>query len=150
MKLGSHSSTSRPAVWGQGSRRQSVRVQARGARYDRKKPPPPDLPSLLFDQRIVYLGMPVSGHHPTMQCNPGSLHSLPWPSGEVHDTRTTCIDPSSSCSAKLTLSALQLPMSSLDCAVTSALHMPAACASSDRAHGGRAALPGKAGLLASH
>jgi ATP-dependent protease ClpP protease subunit len=31
------------------------------ARGDRRRPPPPDLPSLLFDQRIVYLGMPVSG-----------------------------------------------------------------------------------------
>jgi len=29
------------------------------ARGDRRRPPPPDLPSLLFDQRIVYLGMPV-------------------------------------------------------------------------------------------
>ena len=38
-------------------------VQARSPRYDRRKPPPPDLPSLLFDQRIVYLGMPV--RHPT-------------------------------------------------------------------------------------
>jgi hypothetical protein len=37
-----------------------VLVHARAARYDRRKPPPPDLPSLLFDQRIVYLGMPVS------------------------------------------------------------------------------------------
>lgn len=39
-------------------------MQARSPRYDRRKPPPPDLPSLLFDQRIVYLGMPVStaGH----------------------------------------------------------------------------------------
>lgn len=35
-------------------------VQARQGRGDRRKPPPPDLPSLLFDQRIVYLGMPVS------------------------------------------------------------------------------------------
>ena len=35
-------------------------VQARMARGDRRRPPPPDLPSLLFDQRIVYLGMPVS------------------------------------------------------------------------------------------
>ncbi|GFR51883.1 hypothetical protein Agub_g14362 [Astrephomene gubernaculifera] len=39
-------------------RRQLV-VNARAARYDRRKPPPPDLPSLLFDQRIVYLGMPL-------------------------------------------------------------------------------------------
>lgn len=29
------------------------------ARGDRRRPPPPDLPSLLFDQRIVYLGMPL-------------------------------------------------------------------------------------------
>lgn len=36
-------------------------VNARMARGDRRRPPPPDLPSLLFDQRIVYLGMPVSG-----------------------------------------------------------------------------------------
>ena len=34
-------------------------MDARAARYDRRKPPPPDLPSLLFDQRIVYLGMPL-------------------------------------------------------------------------------------------
>ncbi|KAG2441988.1 hypothetical protein HYH02_009781 [Chlamydomonas schloesseri] len=40
------------------SRKQLV-VHARAARYDRRKPPPPDLPSLLFDQRIVYLGMPL-------------------------------------------------------------------------------------------
>ncbi|PNH11063.1 ATP-dependent Clp protease proteolytic subunit-related protein 3, chloroplastic [Tetrabaena socialis] len=39
-------------------RRQLV-VNARSPRYDRRKPPPPDLPSLLFDQRIVYLGMPL-------------------------------------------------------------------------------------------
>lgn len=41
--------------------RRLVVTQARAARYDRRKPPPPDLPSLLFDQRIVYLGMPVGG-----------------------------------------------------------------------------------------
>lgn len=41
--------------------RRVVRVEARASRYDRRKPPPPDLPSLLFDQRIVFLGMPVSG-----------------------------------------------------------------------------------------
>jgi ATP-dependent protease ClpP protease subunit len=40
--------------------RRALRCVARAARYDRRKPPPPDLPSLLFDQRIVYLGMPVS------------------------------------------------------------------------------------------
>jgi len=45
-------SSSRPS-------RKQVVVQARAARYDRRKPPPPDLPSLLFDQRIVYLGMPL-------------------------------------------------------------------------------------------
>lgn len=39
--------------------RKQLVVYARAARYDRRKPPPPDLPSLLFDQRIVYLGMPV-------------------------------------------------------------------------------------------
>lgn len=48
---------------GHGLRRQPQRrllaTQARAARYDRRKPPPPDLPSLLFDQRIVYLGMPL-------------------------------------------------------------------------------------------
>ena len=44
---------------GSRSRRQ-VQVQARRAFYEAaRKPPPPDLPSLLFDQRIVYLGMPV-------------------------------------------------------------------------------------------
>jgi hypothetical protein len=43
------------------SRASSVRVFARRGRGDRRKPPPPDLPSLLFDQRIVYLGMPVRG-----------------------------------------------------------------------------------------
>ncbi len=48
--------SSRPAF----SRSRTVQCQARAARYDRRKPPPPDLPSLLFDQRIVYLGMPVS------------------------------------------------------------------------------------------
>ena len=42
------------------NRRQRLNVEARAARYDRRKPPPPDLPSLLFDQRIVYLGMPVN------------------------------------------------------------------------------------------
>ncbi|KIY94116.1 hypothetical protein MNEG_13845 [Monoraphidium neglectum] len=41
------------------SRGQTVRVCARRGRGDRRKPPPPDLPSLLFDQRIVYLGMPL-------------------------------------------------------------------------------------------
>ncbi|GBG00029.1 ATP-dependent Clp protease proteolytic subunit [Raphidocelis subcapitata] len=41
------------------SRASSVRVFARRGRGDRRKPPPPDLPSLLFDQRIVYLGMPL-------------------------------------------------------------------------------------------
>jgi hypothetical protein len=40
--------------------RRTLVTLARAARYDRRKPPPPDLPSLLFDQRIVYLGMPVS------------------------------------------------------------------------------------------
>ncbi|GLC52457.1 hypothetical protein PLESTB_000631200 [Pleodorina starrii] len=39
--------------------RKQLVVHARAARYDRRKPPPPDLPSLLFDQRIVYLGMPL-------------------------------------------------------------------------------------------
>jgi len=33
-----------------------------------RKPPPPDLPSLLFDQRIVYLGMPVSSGSPGPTC----------------------------------------------------------------------------------
>jgi len=35
---------------------------AAGTGYDDHKPrtPPPDLPSLLLDSRIVYLGMPVS------------------------------------------------------------------------------------------
>lgn len=42
------------------ARRQRLQIEARAARYDRRKPPPPDLPSLLFDQRIVYLGMPVN------------------------------------------------------------------------------------------
>jgi hypothetical protein len=42
-----------------GPQRRAVQVHARAPRYDRRKPPPPDLPSLLFDQRIVYLGMPV-------------------------------------------------------------------------------------------
>ncbi|EFJ48165.1 hypothetical protein VOLCADRAFT_74777 [Volvox carteri f. nagariensis] len=46
-----------PHLIGQGRKR--LIVQARAARYDRRKPPPPDLPSLLFDQRIVYLGMPL-------------------------------------------------------------------------------------------
>ena len=41
------------------SRASTVRVNARRGRGDRRRPPPPDLPSLLFDQRIVYLGMPV-------------------------------------------------------------------------------------------
>lgn len=43
------------------SRASTVRVAARRGRGDRRRPPPPDLPSLLFDQRIVYLGMPVRG-----------------------------------------------------------------------------------------
>jgi hypothetical protein len=36
---------------------------AGAASYSEHKPktPPPDLPSLLLDSRIVYLGMPVSG-----------------------------------------------------------------------------------------
>lgn len=42
-----------------GHGRKQLVAQARAARYDRRKPPPPDLPSLLFDQRIVYLGMPL-------------------------------------------------------------------------------------------
>eukprot|EP00798_Chlamydomonas_sp_ICE-L_P031489 gene31489-6675_t len=41
------------------SRKLAVSVQARGSRRDQRNPPPPDLPSLLFDQRIVYLGMPL-------------------------------------------------------------------------------------------
>jgi hypothetical protein len=51
----------RPGCRGSSSlgRRRVVVTQARGSRGDRRKPPPPDLPSLLFDQRIVYLGMPV-------------------------------------------------------------------------------------------
>lgn len=49
----------RPLTSSSFSRRASVSVQARGSRYDRRRPPPPDLPSLLFDQRIVYLGMPL-------------------------------------------------------------------------------------------
>ena len=52
--------------------RRQVSIVARAARYDRRKPPPPDLPSLLFDQRIVYLGMPV-----------GSCPLPPWPSLEL-------------------------------------------------------------------
>ena len=42
----------------------SPAAEARGGSgYDahRPKTPPPDLPSLLLDSRIVYLGMPVSG-----------------------------------------------------------------------------------------
>ncbi|KAF5839186.1 ClpP/crotonase-like domain-containing protein [Dunaliella salina] len=40
--------------------RRSLTVNARRSIADRgRKPPPPDLPSLLFDQRIVYLGMPL-------------------------------------------------------------------------------------------
>ncbi|KAG1656532.1 hypothetical protein FOA52_005558 [Chlamydomonas sp. UWO 241] len=34
-------------------------VHARTATGDRRRPPPPDLPSMLFDNRIVYLGMPL-------------------------------------------------------------------------------------------
>lgn len=49
------------------SRGQTVRVCARRGRGDRRKPPPPDLPSLLFDQRIVYLGMPVSNPRGAMR-----------------------------------------------------------------------------------
>lgn len=49
----------RPSRCGGLSRTPQLSVQARAARYDRRKPPPPDLPSLLFDQRIVYLGMPL-------------------------------------------------------------------------------------------
>ncbi|KAL6753453.1 ClpP/crotonase-like domain-containing protein [Haematococcus lacustris] len=48
-----------PCALPQRSRRQCLVVSSRAARYDRRKPPPPDLPSLLFDQRIVYLGMPL-------------------------------------------------------------------------------------------
>jgi hypothetical protein len=51
----------RPYVLSARRGRSSSSVQARAARYDRRRPPPPDLPSLLFDQRIVYMGMPVSG-----------------------------------------------------------------------------------------
>ena len=51
----------RPYVLSARRGRTASNVQARAARYDRKRPPPPDLPSLLFDQRIVYMGMPVSG-----------------------------------------------------------------------------------------
>ncbi|GIL60686.1 hypothetical protein Vafri_15214 [Volvox africanus] len=53
---GSHAARC-PGLVGQG--RKQLVVHARAARYDRRKPPPPDLPSLLFDQRIVYLGMPL-------------------------------------------------------------------------------------------
>ena len=37
---------------------------ANAATYSEHKPktPPPDLPSLLLDSRIVYLGMPVRAH----------------------------------------------------------------------------------------
>lgn len=55
MRSSSVGSSVRKAV----SRGQTVRVCARRGRGDRRKPPPPDLPSLLFDQRIVYLGMPL-------------------------------------------------------------------------------------------
>lgn len=36
--------------------------------YDDHKPrtPPPDLPSLLLDSRITYLGMPVGAHTPLL------------------------------------------------------------------------------------
>lgn len=54
--------TSKPlqsVIGGRGVSRRQYATQARASRYDRRKPPPPDLPSLLFDQRIVYLGMPV-------------------------------------------------------------------------------------------
>jgi hypothetical protein len=54
----------RPSRCGGLSRTPQLSVQARAARYDRRKPPPPDLPSLLFDQRIVYLGMPVGLSRP--------------------------------------------------------------------------------------
>lgn len=51
------------------AQRRQVITQARSPRYDRRKPPPPDLPSLLFDQRIVYLGMPVSSVIKTCDCS---------------------------------------------------------------------------------
>jgi hypothetical protein len=53
------SSSSRRITSHGASRARTVAVAARRGRGDRRKPPPPDLPSLLFDQRIVYLGMPV-------------------------------------------------------------------------------------------
>ena len=62
------------------SRRQPLTVEARAARGDRRSRagPPPDLPSLLFDQRIVYLGMPVRPHHRLEHCcpveNPSELY----------------------------------------------------------------------------
>lgn len=59
-------SLARPAAAGRVGRRQLVVQAGRSGRGDRRKPPPPDLPSLLFDQRIVYLGMPVSV--PTQHC----------------------------------------------------------------------------------
>eukprot|EP00955_Chlamydomonas_euryale_P035797 350235-Chlamydomonas_euryale.AAC.9 len=72
----------RPALGraSQGRVRQSV--QARAARYDRRKPPPPDLPSMLFDNRIVYLGMPVS------RCSAGS-----WASGPERHTAIALLSP---------------------------------------------------------
>lgn len=58
--LGSRSALlQRNGLAGRSAGRTRLVAQARAARYDRRKPPPPDLPSLLFDQRIVYLGMPV-------------------------------------------------------------------------------------------
>ena len=43
-----------------------------GGSYSEHKPktPPPDLPSLLLDSRIVYIGMPVRGRERHVSCFP--------------------------------------------------------------------------------
>ena len=63
------------------SRGTTVRVFARRGRGDRRRPPPPDLPSLLFDQRIVYLGMPVCG------CILVVLHAVLGASDALHTSQ---------------------------------------------------------------
>lgn len=62
----------------------SVSMYRGGARgYGRPRSAPPDLPSLLLDARIVYLGMPVR-HHVFGQCSL-QIHAL-----DIHRLSVLC------------------------------------------------------------
>lgn len=127
-------------------------VQARASRYDRRKPPPPDLPSLLFDQRIVYLGMPVGWGVPVQGFQGGRqglTSAIIVPGEALH-----CAQPVGPIGHRSLLQARAMPQ-----LLALPTHLPtfssglcicigtmlAAGASGDGAHRGRAAVPGEAG-----